>query len=59
MNVLDVDAFRSQGLDIDENGTLDENDRKFLVHDLMTTWFGDANLDGEFNSGDLFKSSRR
>ena len=32
---------------------VDETDRGIWVRDLKFTWFGDATLDGEFNSGDL------
>ncbi|MCA9215383.1 MAG: hypothetical protein KDB27_20100 [Planctomycetales bacterium] len=37
-----------------DNGTLTNPDeRANYVHDVLNTWVGDANLDGEFNSGDL------
>ena len=39
--------------DFDMNGVLDENDRKILVEDSMNTYFGDSNLDQEFNSSDF------
>lgn len=41
--------------DLDENGSIDDEDRKrwVLDGDMMFTWFGDANLDGEFNSSDF------
>jgi Zn-dependent M28 family amino/carboxypeptidase len=39
--------------DVDNNGALDSDDRIVWVHELQGTYFGDANLDGEFNSGDL------
>lgn len=39
--------------DIDASGKLDFQDLKFLVHVPANTWFGDANLDGEFDSSDL------
>ena len=42
------DAF-----DLDASGWVDELDRYIWIHDLKQTYFGDANLDGEFNSGDL------
>ena len=32
---------------------LEENDRRVWVKEIKGTWFGDANLDGEFNSTDL------
>ena len=39
--------------DLNGDGQVNDDDRGYWVRDLMTTWFGDANLDGEFNSGDL------
>jgi hypothetical protein len=37
-----------------DDGTLtDPAERANYVHDVLNTWVGDANLDGEFNSGDL------
>lgn len=39
----------------DENGdgTVDRADRAIWVRDHASTWMGDSNLDGEFNSADL------
>ncbi len=39
----------------DENndGVVDKTDRLIWVHDHAATWVGDANFDGQFNSGDL------
>ena len=39
--------------DTDGNENVDGDDRTQWVHDLKNTYFGDANLDGEFNTGDL------
>lgn len=39
--------------DLDANGFVDRGDRSIWVVSLMNTWFGDANLDGEFNSSDF------
>ena len=39
--------------DIDGNGEVDSDDRTAWVTDIGNTYFGDANLDGEFNSGDM------
>jgi uncharacterized membrane protein len=39
--------------DLNNDAVVDELDRRFWVHDLARTWFGDANLDGVFNSTDL------
>ncbi len=40
--------------DIDKNGKVDPDDRVAWVHDVNNTYFGDANLDGEFDSGGDF-----
>ena len=39
--------------DVDQSGAVDSADRQFWVTDLKSTWIGDANLDGVFDSGDL------
>ncbi|MCA9215773.1 MAG: PEP-CTERM sorting domain-containing protein [Planctomycetales bacterium] len=39
--------------DINKSGEVNLEDLSHYVHDYMGTWFGDSNLDGEFNSGDL------
>jgi hypothetical protein len=59
MDVLDIDAL-SAGLrandprfDLTGDGTVDHADLAFLIHDLLGTQFGDANLNGEFDSSDL------
>ncbi len=39
--------------DLDANGRINFDDRRVWVSDIKNTWFGDSNLDGEFNSGDL------
>ena len=41
--------------DLNGDGVTNRNDRVFWVKDLRQTFFGDANLDGEFNSGDLVR----
>ena len=40
-------------LDLNHDGHIDLNDRNVWVHDLVNTFFGDSNLDGEFSSSDL------
>jgi hypothetical protein len=40
-------------MDLDRDGSLTTLDRHILVNDLMQTTYGDANLDGQFNSSDL------
>lgn len=39
--------------DVNESGAVDSDDLTFFIHDVLGTWFGDSNLDGEFNSSDL------
>jgi len=39
--------------DLDLNDRVDAEDLRIWVKELKVTWFGDANLDGEFDSGDL------
>ena len=39
--------------DLNNDQLLNELDRQVWVEDLKNTWFGDANLDGEFNTADL------
>ena len=39
--------------DLTGDETVNAEDRTHWVHNLRTTYFGDANLDGEFNSSDL------
>jgi hypothetical protein len=61
LDAVDIDlltsAVRGQNhpsaFDVDGNGLVDDGDRTVWIHDIRGTWFGDANLDGEFNSTDL------
>lgn len=39
--------------DLDDNGTVDADDRVVWVEQLKRTYFGDADLDGEFTSNDF------
>ena len=39
--------------DLNISGSVDAHDLEFMVEGLLSTWFGDANLDGAFNSSDL------
>ena len=39
--------------DLDINNRVDADDLRIWVKELKGSWFGDANLDGEFNSSDL------
>ncbi|MEZ6121150.1 MAG: hypothetical protein R3C28_31915 [Pirellulaceae bacterium] len=61
LDATDIDMLSSairQSLsdpDFDQNGDGQVNldDRTHWVHDLANTYFGDSNLDGEFNSSDM------
>ena len=50
-------ALRDQGdvvrFDVNQDGTLDFEDVVIWIRDLKQTYFGDADLDGEFASSDL------
>ncbi|MCA9198759.1 MAG: pentapeptide repeat-containing protein [Planctomycetales bacterium] len=39
--------------DLNNDSQVDQLDRRAWIKDTKQTWFGDANLDGEFNSSDL------
>ena len=39
--------------DLDDNGSVNEDDRVIWVHVFRHTWFGDADLNGDFNSNDF------
>ena len=39
--------------DLNNDGLVNFGDREVWVNDLKNTWIGDANLDLEFNSGDM------
>ena len=39
--------------DLNSDGAVNEFDLTYWIHDLKKTYFGDANLDGEFASSDL------
>ena len=41
--------------DLDQSGTVNLVDREYWVTNLKSTWIGDANLDGEFNSTDFIE----
>jgi hypothetical protein len=42
--------------DLDQSGTVETADRTRMVTTLIGTWFGDANLDGLFDSADLVEA---
>jgi len=39
--------------DLQPDGRVDLADHRFLVENILRTYLGDSNLDGEFNTGDL------
>jgi hypothetical protein len=47
-----IHAGSSAG-DLNGDGVVDENDMDYLVHQILGTTYGDANMDGIFNSADL------
>jgi Tol biopolymer transport system component len=61
LTVDDIDLLSSQvrrgssfpQFDLNADGNFTQADRDVWVKELKGTWFGDANLDGEFNSSDL------
>ena len=59
----DGHEFSEDQLRLDMNGdeAVDQSDVHFWVKELNETWIGDANLDGDFNSGDfvaVFKTGK-
>ncbi len=56
VNMLSADIGTGGGdpkFDITGDGAVDGADLSMWVKDLRKTWFGDANLDGEFSTDDL------
>ena len=61
LDAADVDALVSEigeqapdaRFDVNGDSAVDGDDLTHWVKELRKTWIGDANLDGEFNSGDL------
>jgi hypothetical protein len=41
--------------DVNDDGALNFDDLEYVVKDILNTYFGDANCDGEFNSTDLIQ----
>ncbi len=39
--------------DLNGDGSVNSTDHSYLVRDIKSTWIGDADLNGEFNSADL------
>ena len=61
LDALDVDDLTQQSAgmtnptdyDLNDDQLVNEGDVKVWIKDLFNSWVGDANLDGEFSSGDL------
>jgi hypothetical protein len=61
LDIADIDDLTGQsaantnpaGYDLTGDNLVDDADVSFWVKDLYNSWIGDANLDGEFNTGDL------
>ncbi len=61
LDVADIDLLTAQVItgtndpvyDLNNNALVDQTDRGVWVQELRNTWFGDASLDGEFNSNDM------
>ena len=61
LDAADIDDLTGQSAsqmndakyDLNGDALVDVDDVNIWVKDLFTSWVGDANLDGEFNSGDL------
>ncbi len=50
---LGSSIFPNAVLDLDRDAYVTEEDHRIWVKDLKKTWFGDANLDNEFNTADF------
>ena len=48
-----LDESQDLRFDLDNNGIVESADRSVWVESIAETYFGDANLDGEFNSADF------
>ena len=61
LDIVDLELLRAAvqsgqndpDFDLDGLGTVDQKDLTTLVQVLMSSWIGDANLDGEFNTADF------
>ena len=48
-----VGGMNPKEYDLNDDDLVNYKDREVWVNDLKNTWIGDANLNGEFNSGDM------
>ena len=61
LDALDIDELSAvvregthpRRFDLTDDDLVNDDDRVMWVHELKHTYFGDANLDGEFNSSDM------
>ncbi len=57
MDAEDIDRMtlpsQNLTLDLTQDGVVNVDDRNRWVHTVAKTWYGDTNLDGQFNSADL------
>lgn len=56
IDMLSAAAFAGNNpaeFDLNGDGNVDQLDRSAWIVELKNTWFGDSNLDGEFNSSDF------
>ena len=61
LTVTDIDMLTTEVLtgddtprfDVDDDSLVNEQDHRIWIKDLKYTWFGDADLNGEFNSSDM------
>ena len=67
LDVADLDALTAivrnathdGAFDLDGNGVVDQADRFVWVHEIKNVYFGDSDLNGEFDSGDFVLMFRR
>ena len=67
LDALDIDELsavvregsHTKRFDFTDDELVNDDDRAMWVHELKRTYFGDANLDGEFNSSDFTRSLRQ
>jgi hypothetical protein len=61
LDAADIDVLTAQVIagnhppqfDLGNDGKVDEADRRTWIKEIRKTWYGDANLDGEFSSADF------
>ncbi|MCA9167391.1 MAG: PEP-CTERM sorting domain-containing protein [Planctomycetales bacterium] len=53
LNIAIRDNSGDTALDLNSDARVDVADLDVMIMDILGTWLGDANLDGEFNSSDL------